>query len=65
MSGTTFAPYIGLDALIVNLAVCAVLTLALDRAGVPRRGDETCDEQYADAPFMPPATTTLGRLAPT
>jgi SSS family solute:Na+ symporter len=65
VGGTTFAPYIGLDALIVNLAVCAVLTLALDRAGVPRRGDETCDEQYADAPFMPPATTTLGRLAPT
>ncbi len=64
VAGTTFAPYIGVDALIVNLAVCAVLTLALDRAGVSRQADATLEEQYADAQYLPSPTTTLGTLEP-
>lgn len=65
IAGATFAPYIGVDALIANLAVCGVVTLALDRAGASRRDDATRDEEYLDAPHMPAPTTTLGTLQPT
>jgi SSS family solute:Na+ symporter len=57
----TIAPYIGLDALVVNFVVAAALTLVFDRAGYARGADATSQADYAaePAPLVHP-TTTLG-----
>lgn len=60
LGGVSFAPYIGIDALVVNLVVAAALTYACDRTGVPRRAAATAAHDYVDAPLLMPRTTTLG-----
>jgi SSS family solute:Na+ symporter len=57
----TIAPYIGMDALLVNLVVTMALTVALDRARIPRCADVTSPADYESvpAPVVVP-TTTLG-----
>ena len=45
----TIAPYIGLDALVVNLIVAAALTPVFDRMGAPRHADSTLAADYAAA----------------
>ena len=47
------APYIGLLALAVNLAVAAALTPVFDRAGIARRDDLTSEADYADVRAAP------------
>jgi SSS family solute:Na+ symporter len=56
--------YIGLTAIILNLAVSAVLTLVLRAARVPAGADETLPRQYTadpvDTPAPAPAAAVLG-----
>jgi solute:Na+ symporter, SSS family len=56
--------YIGLSALIVNLAISVILTLVFKAARVPAGADETLPHQYtadpAEAPAPAPATVGLG-----
>ena len=56
--------YIGLTAVILNLAVSAVLTLVLRATRVPAGTDETLQPQYTadpvDAPTPAPAAAVLG-----
>ena len=56
--------YIGLTAIILNIAVSAVLTLVLRAARVPAGADETLPRQYTadpvDAPTPAPAAAVLG-----
>jgi len=47
------APYIGLLALAVNLAVAAALTPVFDRAGIARQADLTSEADYADVRAAP------------
>jgi len=64
IGSATFAPYIGLDALVVNLIVTAALTAAYDRAGSARPADATSPSDYVDLP--PPVvipTDLLGERA--
>jgi SSS family solute:Na+ symporter len=61
IGSTTFAPYIGLDALLINLLVAGALTVAFDRAGVARRPDITSAGEYIAAPPLVLATTTLAQ----
>jgi SSS family solute:Na+ symporter len=63
IGSTTIAPYIGLDALVVNLVVAALLTLALDRAGAAQAPDATVPEDYVVAPRVIVPTTLLGERA--
>jgi len=60
LGSATFAPYIGLDALLVNLAVTCLLTIAFDRAGIARQIDITSADEYLAAPAVVVATSTLG-----
>ena len=46
LGGATIDAYIGIDALIVNLAVAAAATLILDRSGVARAADATKTADY-------------------
>jgi SSS family solute:Na+ symporter len=56
--------YIGLTAIILNIAVSAVLTLVLRVARVPAGADETLPRQYTadpvDTPAPAPAAAVLG-----
>ena len=56
--------YIGLTAIILNIAVSVVLTLVLRAARVPAGTDETRPRQYTadpvDAPEPEPAAAVLG-----
>jgi SSS family solute:Na+ symporter len=54
--------YIGLVAVILNLAVSAVLTLALRAARVPAGADETLRHQYTDDPVDAPEPTPAGAM---
>ena len=60
--------YIGLSAIILNLAVSAVLTLVLRVARVPAGTDETLPRQYTadpvDTPAPAPAAAVLGSEVP-
>jgi SSS family solute:Na+ symporter len=60
--------YIGLSAIILNLAVSAVLTLVLRVARVPAGADETLPRQYTadpvDTPAPAPAAAVLGSEVP-
>jgi solute:Na+ symporter, SSS family len=60
--------YIGLTAIILNIAVSAVLTLILRVARVPAGADETQPRQYTadpvDAPTPAPAAAVLGSEVP-
>jgi SSS family solute:Na+ symporter len=56
----TVTAYIAVEALIVNLALAAVLTLVFDRAGLPHGADATVPDEYED----PPAGAPSGELAP-
>ena len=60
--------YIGLTAIILNLAVSVVLTLVLRAARVPAGTDETLPHQYTadpvDAPAPAPAGAVLGSEVP-
>jgi SSS family solute:Na+ symporter len=47
IAGATLAPYIGLDALVLNLAVAAALTPIFDRIGARRHRDLTVEADYA------------------
>jgi SSS family solute:Na+ symporter len=60
LGGTTIAPYIGIDALAINLVVAVALTYAFDRAGAARLPDATQEDDYAHAPQNVRPTTTLG-----
>jgi SSS family solute:Na+ symporter len=59
LGGATLAPYIGLVALLANLAVAYGLTMYFDRSGVARGVDETHDDDYVGE-AVARATTTLG-----
>jgi SSS family solute:Na+ symporter len=56
--------YIGLTAVILNLAVSAILTLVLRATRVPAGTDETLRRQYTadpvEAPTPAPAAAVLG-----
>ncbi len=56
--------YIGLTAVILNLAVSAILTLVLRATRVPAGADETLRQQYTadpvEAPTPAPAAAVLG-----
>jgi SSS family solute:Na+ symporter len=52
--------YIGLSALILNVAVSAVLTIVLRAAGVPAGADETLPQQYTADPVDTPAPAPAG-----
>jgi SSS family solute:Na+ symporter len=54
--------YIGLVAVILNLAVSAVLTLALRAARVPAGADETLRHQYTDDPVDAPEPAPAGAM---
>src|SRR6266487_598436 len=54
--------YIGLVAVILNLAVSAVLTLALRAARVPAGADETLRDQYTDDPVDAPEPAPAGAM---
>ena len=58
--------YIGLSALILNVAIAVVLTLVLKASRLPEGADETLPEQYtadpAEAPAPAPAAAGLGRV---
>ena len=60
--------YIGLTAIILNIAVSAVLTLVLRAARVPAGADETVPRQYTadpvDAPGPAPAAAVLESEVP-
>ena len=60
--------YIGLTAIILNIAVSAVLTLVLRAARVPAGTDETLPRQYTadpvDTPAPVPAAAVLGSEVP-
>jgi SSS family solute:Na+ symporter len=60
--------YIGLTAIILNIAVSAVLTLVLRAARVPAGADETLPRQYSadpvDTPAPAPAAAVLGSEVP-
>ena len=60
----TVIAYIALEALVVNVAVAAILTVVLDRAGSARGTDVTAGEDYDDPPASTHATTTLGTAEP-
>ena len=62
--GATFAPYIGIDALAINLVIVAVLTYAFDRAGAKRLPDATSAGDYVQPPLHVRPTTTLGTSSP-
>jgi solute:Na+ symporter, SSS family len=49
IGGITLATYGAIDALIVNFAVAAVLTVALGRLGIDRGSDETVPADYLEA----------------
>jgi len=56
--------YIGLSAIILNVAIVLILTLILKAAKVPEGADETLPHQYtadpAQAPAPAPATVGIG-----
>jgi solute:Na+ symporter, SSS family len=56
--------YIGLSALILNVAITLILTLVAKAARVPEGADETLPGQYtadpAEAPAPAPATVGIG-----
>jgi SSS family solute:Na+ symporter len=52
--------YIGLSAIILNLAVSVVLTLVLRAAGVPEGTDETSPREYQADPAGAPAVAPAG-----
>jgi solute:Na+ symporter, SSS family len=52
--------YIGLSAIILNLAVSVILTLVLRAARVPAGADETLPRQYTADPVEEPALTPAG-----
>jgi solute:Na+ symporter, SSS family len=60
--------YIGLSAIILNIAVSAILTLVLRAARVPAGTDETLPRQYtadpAEAPARAPAGVHAGSEVP-
>jgi solute:Na+ symporter, SSS family len=60
--------YIGLTAIILNIAVSAVLTLVLQAVRAPAGADETLPRQYTadpvDAPTSAPAAAVLGSDVP-
>ena len=60
--------YIGLSAIILNIAVSAVLTLVFRAARVPAGTDETLPHQYTadpvDTPAPAPAAAVLGSEVP-
>ncbi|MBV9646493.1 MAG: sodium:solute symporter family protein [Candidatus Eremiobacteraeota bacterium] len=56
--------YIAVEAVIVNIAVAALLTVVLDRAGIRRGPDATVAEDYDDPPPVIVPTTTLGTTQP-
>jgi SSS family solute:Na+ symporter len=60
--------YIGLSAIILNIAVSAILTLVLRAVRVPAGTDETLRHQYTDdpvdTPAPAPAATVLGSEVP-
>jgi len=49
IGGTTFAAYAAIDALIVNLAVAAVLTVLLESLGIDHGSDETVAADYVES----------------
>jgi SSS family solute:Na+ symporter len=49
LGGVTINAYIGLEVLVLNLIVTAVLTVALDRMRIARYADQTVDADYAAA----------------
>ena len=59
--------YIGLSAVILNLAIAVVLTLILRAARVPAGADETLPHQYTDDPAASavPVPATPGTLRAT
>jgi solute:Na+ symporter, SSS family len=52
--------YIGLSAIIINVAVTVVLTLVFKAASVPAGADETRPHEYKADPVEAPATTRAG-----
>ncbi len=60
LGGTTISAYIGLDALIVNVAVSAALTVIFDRIGVARGRDATAEADYEAPPEPVVPESTLG-----
>ena len=60
--------YIGLSAIILNLAVSVVLTLVFRAARVPTGADETLPHQYTadhvEGPALAPAGVALGSEMP-
>jgi len=64
LGDATIAPYIGIDALALNLAVAGVLTFAFDRAGDARLPDATEPGDYVHPPLNVRPLTTLGTTTP-
>jgi solute:Na+ symporter, SSS family len=64
LGGFTATAYIAVEAMILNLAVAAVLTVIFDRAGMARGVDVTEGEHYEDPPSVVIPTTTLGTAEP-
>jgi len=60
----TVNAYIGIDALLVNLLACAILTAIFDGRCVPRGVDATSPGDFLDAPEEPLRTTLLGSTRP-
>jgi SSS family solute:Na+ symporter len=50
IGGITFASYAAIDALVVNFAVAAVLTVVLGGLGLDRGSDETLPADYVESP---------------
>jgi SSS family solute:Na+ symporter len=59
----TIAPYIGLDALVVNFIVAAAITVALERSGAAAPPDVTSPGDYTAAPPIIVPTNLLGERA--
>ena len=60
VGGATIAPYIGIDALVLNLAVATIATVVYDRAGIRRERDATSAADYEREPATVVPTSTLG-----